>query len=225
MLFEKVLKAKLFLKGRITMKIDVRFLIFPRGTPIPADHGFPIYSAISRILPEWHEMEDFGIFPIAGIQIGNRMMALTETSRLSIRIDAERIGEILSLAGKSIGLGSTFLQIGVPTVHSLVPAGSLRCRLATIKGFMEPDEFIGAVRRQLDALGISPSVLIETGKTRDLMIHDKRVVGFELFLYGLNEEESIRVQENGIGGRRKMGCGLFLPTQRKPHSNTESSGG
>ena len=207
------------------MKIDGRFLIFPRGTPIPADHGFPIYSAISRILPEWHEMEDFGIFPINGIQIGNRMMALTEESRLTIRIEAERIGEILSLAGKSLGLGSTVIQIGVPTVHPLIPADSLRCRLATIKGFMEPSEFIGAVRRQLESLEISPSVLIETGKIRDLMIHDKRVVGFELFLHGLNEDESIRVQEKGIGGRRKMGCGLFLPTQHRPHANTESVGG
>ena len=206
------------------MKIDVRFLIFPRGTPIPADHGFSIYSAISRILPEWHQMEDFGIFPVNGIQIGNRKMVLTEESRLTIRIDAERIGEILSLAGKSLGLGPIFLQVGVPTVHPLIPADSLRCRLATIKGFMEPNEFIGAVRRQLDALGIRPSVLIETGKTRDLLIHDKRVVGFELFLHGLNEEESICVQENGIGGRRKMGCGLFLPTLHKPQSNSETVG-
>ena len=196
------------------MKIDVRFLIYPRGKPIPEDHGFSIYSAISRILPELHQMKDYGILPICGIQIGNGTIALTENSRLTIRIDSERIGEILPLAGKSIGLGQTFLQIGVPTVHPLIPSKSLRCRLATIKGFMERDEFIKAVRRQLDTLEISSSVTIEARTPRTLLIHDKRVVGFELFLYDLNAEESIQVQENGIGGRRKMGCGLFLPTRR-----------
>lgn len=206
------------------MKIDVKFLILPRGTPIPADHGYPVYSAISRILPEWHQMEDYGIFPICGVQTGNRMMVLTKKSRLAVRIDSERIGEILPLAGKSIGLGSTFLQIGIPTVHPLIPSPSLRCRLATIKGFMTPDEFTEAVRRQLDALEVSSSVLIRPGKERTLEISDKKVIGFELFLFGLNEEESIRVQESGIGGRRRMGCGLFLPTQKVPDLPSERKG-
>ena len=206
------------------MKIDIKFLILPRGTPVPADHGYPVYSAISRILPQWHLAEGYGIHPITGHQIGNRMMILTDTSRLVIRVDSERIGEFLSLAGKSIGLGKTFLQIGVPTVHPLVPAKSLRSRLVTIKGFMEPDDFIAAIRRQLDSLEISPTVDIQLGKRRTFQIHHKNVVGYEVFLDGLGDEESIRVQEVGLGGRRKMGCGLFLPTMRlstKPDSVTE----
>lgn len=209
------------------MFTDVKFLVLPRGTPIPADHGYAIYSAISRILPEFHENEDYGIHPIAGIQLGNRMMALTEESRLAIRIDANRIAEILALAGKTLGLGRTFLQIGVPTVHPLVPSPSLRSRIVTIKGFMEPERFLGAIRRQLDALPVSPEVVVELGKRRTLRIHDKDVVGFEVFLSRLGEEDSLRIQEVGIGGRRKMGCGLFVPVTRfEPDANaSERKGG
>lgn len=194
------------------MKLDVKFIVLPRGMPLPADHAYPMYSAISRVLPVLHENDDTGIFPITGVQTGDRNMILTAESRLAIRLDVERIPTILPLAGKSLGLGRTMLQIGVPTVHALIPAATLRSRLVTIKGFMEEDEFIAAVRRQLDLIGISQEATIHLGKRRTLCIHDKNVVGFEVFLGNLNETDSIQVQETGIGGRRKMGCGLFLPS-------------
>ncbi len=194
------------------MKIDVHFGVFPRGTPLPVDNSYMVYSAISRVIPAIHEDEDIGIFPIAGIQTGDRKMILTPESRLTIRLDAERIPMILPLAGKSLGLGQTFMQIGVPTVHALSPSETLRSRLVTIKGFMEEDGFIAAVQRQLELNHLSPDVIVKPGKRRTLCIHDKNVVGFELYLGNLNENDSIRIQETGIGGRRKMGCGLFLPS-------------
>ncbi|MDO5554465.1 MAG: type I-MYXAN CRISPR-associated protein Cas6/Cmx6 [Planctomycetia bacterium] len=194
------------------MKVDVRFKVLPRGTPIPADHAYPIFSAVSRILPAIHGEEDIGVFPISGIQTGDRMVTITEDSRLAFRLDSNRVRNLFPLAGKSLGLGRTFLQIGVPTVHALAPVATLRSRLVTIKGFFDPEEFVAAARRQLDALEVSSDVVIKVSKPRTLEIHKCSVVGFEVFLDNLNATDSIRVQEAGIGGRRKMGCGLFVPT-------------
>jgi CRISPR-associated protein Cas6 len=36
------------------------------------------------------------------------------------------------------------------------------------------------------------------------------VVGYALRVNGLTEEGSIRLQEEGLGGRRRMGCGIFV---------------
>ncbi|MBQ6620619.1 MAG: type I-MYXAN CRISPR-associated protein Cas6/Cmx6 [Thermoguttaceae bacterium] len=203
------------------MKLDVCFTLSPRGTTIPADHGYAVFSAISRILPEWHEKEDLGILPICGVQTGNRQMFITEVSRLSVRIDADRIAEILPLAGKRLGLGRNYLQVGVPTVHPLTSASSLRSRLVTIKGFPQETEFREAVRRQLNLLQIAPETEIVIGKRRTLAVHDQPIVGFEVFLTNLSEKDSVSVQENGIGGRRKMGCGLFLPTSSHTLSDVD----
>ncbi len=52
------------------MKLDVSFLLFSQGGSIPEDHAYPIYSALSRIVPELHEQEDIGIHPICGVQSG-----------------------------------------------------------------------------------------------------------------------------------------------------------
>jgi CRISPR-associated protein Cas6 len=73
------------------------------------------------------------------------------------------------------------------------------------------EAFVAAVRRQLDALCISPEAGLSPGKRRTVRIKDKEVVGYELLLDGLTAEESITVQEHGLGGRRHMGCGIFVP--------------
>ncbi|MCA9037647.1 MAG: hypothetical protein KDA91_21080, partial [Planctomycetaceae bacterium] len=83
-------------------------------------------------------------------------------------------------------------------------------RLVTIKGFMDAESFAQAVRRQLDALEISERVILTIGKRRTIKIRDKEVVGFEVILEGLTAEESIVLQEQGLGGRRHMGCGVFV---------------
>ena len=46
-----------------------------------------------------------------------------------------------------------------------------------------------------------------------LRIKGKRIVGYALQVAGLNAEESVRLQELGLGGRRRMGCGFFVPYQ------------
>ena len=51
------------------------------------------------------------------------------------------------------------------------------------------------------------------GERKTLTIHDKKVVGYSMQINGLSDVDSIRLQEHGLGGRRKMGCGFFEPTE------------
>jgi CRISPR-associated protein Cas6 len=83
--------------------------------------------------------------------------------------------------------------------------------MVTIKGFFDPVPFQTALRRQLDQLNISDQIQVTLGRRRTLRIKDKEVVGHEVLLEGLTAEESLAVQETGLGGRRHMGCGVFVP--------------
>lgn len=190
---------------------DLAFHVVP-DTQIPVDHAYFLYGAISRLIPEVHSENGIAIHPLRGLQIGNRKMALQPSSRLTFRLEAERIPAVLGLSGKKLRIGGEAnITVGVPEIRALVPATVLRSRLCTIKGFQEPVVFAEAVRRQLDSLGISPEVSVEVGKRRTLRIKDKEIVGFEVILGALNAEESIKVQEAGVGGRRHLGCGIFVP--------------
>lgn len=201
------------------------------GEPIPVDHGYSLYSAISRLLPGIHGDSHIGIHPIYGRLIGDRKLALTQGSRLVFRLPVERIPDVLPLAGNTLDVDGRSLTVGVPTVRALVPAAAVHSRLVVIKGFMEPEPFLDAVRRQLAELDVrgKPFLLptgnaVEVNKTRDggtqspwirrtLRIRDKEVVGFAVGVEQLTAGESIRLQEHGIGGRRRFGCGIFVPVK------------
>lgn len=198
--------------------IDLSFAL-TATCDIPADHGYHLYAAVSRLLPSMHEPNGIGIHPIRGRLVGDRRMQICEFSRLTIRIATERIADMLPLAGKQLNIAERRIRVGVPQVHALMPVAALRSRLVTIKVSADrnethpPDEvgFLSAARRQLDARGVSSDAQLAVGKRRTLRIKDKEVVGYEMLVSDLSADESLELQSVGLGGRRHMGCGIFLP--------------
>jgi len=131
---------------------DISFRL--TGGPIPVDHGYRLYSALSSLLMALHGDMEIGIHPINGNPIGNRLLAITPSSQLTVRVPAERIPDILAVAGEHLDIGGNSVIVGVPSIRTLVPAASLCSRLVVIKGFMEPEAFLDAVRRQLAKLDV-----------------------------------------------------------------------
>ncbi|NOT56088.1 MAG: type I-MYXAN CRISPR-associated protein Cas6/Cmx6 [Deltaproteobacteria bacterium] len=189
--------------------IDLAFRL--TGSTVPVDHGYALYAALSRIAPELHADQEVGVHPIRGVYGGDGKLHLTDLSRLILRLPDEQIRTHLKLAGKQLEVDGHVIQVGVPEVRGLLPVTSLRARLVTIKGFMEETAFIEAVRRQLANLSVVGE--LHRGERRTFRVRDKQVVGFEMGMTGLTAEESLAVQEKGLGGRRRMGCGVFVPTK------------
>lgn len=186
--------------------VDLAFRIV--GNTIPVDHGYALYSAISHVVPEVHGARNIGVHPIRGVYHGNGTLRLAEHSRLTVRLPDDDIKTYLKLAGKRLTLTGNVLTVGVPEVRMLRPVASLRARLVTIRGFLEPDGFLQAVRRQLESLGLSGELAL--GDRRTFRVKEKQIVGFELYVTELDAEESLTLQEAGLGGRRHMGCGVFV---------------
>lgn len=230
--------------------IDLSFRI--AGTQIPADHGYPLYGAICLQIPALHApagdegasgahdgpaapasaplWRAVAVHPIPGTLAGSRRLALTPRSRLTLRLDSERIPAVLALAGRTLAVGGDQVRVGVPTIYPLRPAARLYSRLVVIKGFMDPEPFLDAVRRQLAVLGVRGEAgLPKRGRVRaaegtagdgstrspfvrrTIRIRDREIVGYAVAVDGLDAGESIRLQEAGVGGRRRFGCGVFAP--------------
>lgn len=191
---------------------------FPaQGRRLPADHGYALYAAIARCAPRLHKAPWLSVELISGIPWGNGTILLpTHGSRLHLRIPAKRYAEIFQLAGKRLEIDGYTIRLGTPSARPLQPASSLYARMVTIKKFMEAEPFLDAARRQIEALGISASLELpldedERFRRRIVRIHDKAVVGFSVVAHGLSDVHSIVLQSRGIGGRRAMGCGAFVP--------------
>lgn len=192
-------------------KFDLCFNIL--GRQIHVDHGFALYGAISRVLPQLHENNSVGIKLIRGRYIGGGLLYITPFSELVLRLPASGITQYIRLAGKRLGILGENLTVGVPKTKALVPAASLYSHLVTTKNGTDQQRFESEISKQVQALNSQGKISV--GKRRTFSVHGKQVVGYSVMINELTAEESIKLQEQGLGGRRKMGCGFFEPLEQR----------
>lgn len=198
--------------------IDLAFGL--KETVIPIDYGYALFGAISRVVPLIHGDRRIGVHPIRGVHLQPRRMTLVPASKLRLRLPSEEVANYLALAGSTLDLDGDRLEVGIPRVESLRPSPSLSARIVTIGQIKDPEPFLATARRQLETLGVaaSPEFLPDPHPDRRghptrrvIRIKGKRIVGYPIQITGLTAEESLTVQENGLGSRRRMGCGVFVP--------------
>ena len=199
--------------------MDLSFVLV--GATIPLDHGYCLFSALSRIVPAMHGDRRIGVHPIRGRQSAPRVLSLTDGSRLKIRLPSEELAPYIAVAGQELELEGHRVRVGIPRVEALTPSANLAARLVTFRHAIDPVTFEADVHRELTRMEIaaSPQLVPATRPKfegqplrRVLRIKERCVIGYALRVFGLTAEESIRLQEEGLGGRRRMGCGVFLPS-------------
>jgi len=201
-----------------TPSINVAFPI--QGDKLLADHAYALYSCVTKALPDLHGTSWLGIEMISGIPWDKGIIALPRKgATLHLRIPADKFASVLPLAGKRLEIEGHTIRLGIPFARPLTPASSVYARIVTIKNHKEPDTFLEAAKQQLQSHGINATLeLPRDGCTRTrriVTIHNKKVVGFSLVVHGLSNEDSIKLQTLGLGGRRAMGCGIFNPIVSK----------
>ena len=204
--------------------INVRFPVL--GKNLPVNHGYLLYSAISHSHKNLHKTDWLGVEMISGVPFDNGVIALPKRgARLNLRIPADKFGEVIPLAGKTLQLDGHKIRLGIPTAQPLVASPQLYSRIVAIRGFMEVPEFLEAAKRQLKELNITANLELPAEQMsrhrRIITIKDKKIVGFSLIAKNLNDEDSIKLQAYGIGGRRTMGCGIFNPIWKPQHYEGE----
>jgi CRISPR-associated protein Cas6 len=201
--------------------VDAAFPL--RGQAIPIQHGYALFAALSRRMPELRARRHWSVHPVQGQPQNRGALALTERSRVKLRLPAEEISQILGLAGAELDIEGRPVTLGFPKILPLIPAPYLRSRLVVIKHASlgadpDPEQFILAVRRQLARvpdLGQDPErVEVEIGPRRVLRVKSVAIAGHAVILRGFEAQGSIAVQIHGIGGRRHMGAGVFVPPRR-----------
>jgi CRISPR-associated protein Cas6 len=154
---------------------------------------------------------------------GDGTLTLDSTrSRLRLRLPDAEIRDALPLAGKDLDVAGHRIRLGVPQVRALEPAPILAAKLVVIKVHDNPEpsaeEFLASARKQLTEANIQAEYGIpfvrsgqHEGKPRRgvLWLKGKRLIGYAMIVQGLSAEESLKLLEVGVGGKKKMGCGWF----------------
>jgi CRISPR-associated protein Cas6 len=185
------------------------------GRALPADHGYGLYAAIVHLQPAVRQESELSILTVPGIPDREGKILLTEQSHLRIRVPVSKSRLVYALAGKKIRIGKHEIFIGIPELSLLQPAPALRARIVTLKGHTEPENFLAAAKNRLEALGIQGNLSIPADRygahsRKTIKVQRYKVVGFTTEVAGLNDEDSVKLQMWGLGGKRHMGCGVFV---------------
>ena len=139
---------------------------------------------------------------------------LTDRSKLLIRLPAEKIPFVYSFSGKFLTIGKHKIRLGIPEMNFLQPKSKMRSHIVVIKNYQEPDTFFKAAQRQLEQLDIQAEIKLIANQDgipkRKTIKVNQTVVGFGVEITNLREEDSLTLLEKGLGGKQKMGCGVFV---------------
>lgn len=183
---------------------DVAFAV--SGETVDAAYAEALYAALVRQL-QWLDQEPAaGVFPIRGLSQTAGGLMIGGRTRVVLRVPAERVADCERLRGHSVDLPRP-VRFGAATARDLLPFPVLYARLV-ITGAEAEAEFLADVQAELQTLDIDSEVIV--GRRGELQLGTRREIGYSLMLHGLTTEESIRMQEHGVGRHRKLGCGLFV---------------
>lgn len=188
------------------------------GNEFPADHCYGLPAACFHIVPEVRKHGEIGILSIPGIPDRKGKILLTSKSHIRIRVPISKIPIVYPLAGKKLNVGGNQIKIAIPSINLLQPSPILKARIVTIKSkdCMQLDGFLAAAKCQLEAKGIAGKVSVPLNRNgepsrKTIRIRGKTIIGYTTEVSELSDEDSIKLQSWGIGGRRHLGAGIFLP--------------
>jgi len=93
-----------------------------RGSRIPSDYRFALWSALRRTLP-WVDQEvAAGIVGIRLTQTGGPTALLARRAKLTLRVPSTRVAAAQQLEGSRVDLGSEAIEIAAAYAKALAPA-------------------------------------------------------------------------------------------------------
>jgi CRISPR-associated endonuclease/helicase Cas3 len=192
-------------------RVDVVFRV--TGESVPVDHGYALFGAIAQTLGEdLHGAWWLAIAGLRGTLRSRGELGLRgKGAELRLRVTYERVPSVLALAGKNLDVGGRTVLVGTSRLWMLRPARVLRARIVTTKihgDLSDAERFRAGFIERLKELGVKARV--ELGERRVVRVREQLVAGYQCTLRDLSEQDSLRVLNAGVGGRRRFGCGVFM---------------
>jgi CRISPR-associated protein Cas6 len=195
---------------------DVMFKL--TGDCLPVDHAQALANAICENLQaELHTQ--IGIHQIRVAESGNGWLRpsdpgaplhLSRRTRLALRVRQADYQAIAELSGSELNIGEQRLEIGECRVRKLSTISTLLSHGIACERDQPEGEFLANMASELQQLDISVVKMI-CGGANSIRTNSGSVFTRALMVAELSPQQSVALQQNGIGALRTIGCGLFIP--------------
>ena len=186
---------------------------------LPVDHAHALANALTEHAGWLQSDAGAGIHPISIQESANgwmrpegadELLHLSRRTKLILRVPRARIEEAQALKEKQLDVAGNVLSIQKMDVRELQAMETLFSRYNIIANGQDEEQFIQAVFEELQGLGINPRKMLP-GKGRIIRTPNGELQTSSLMIADLKADESIALQQRGIGDHQHLGCGLFVP--------------
>ena len=190
---------------------------------LPLDHAFSFSNAIRAALPWMDAEQRAGIHLIHGAESGNgwmrpedtenELLHLSKRSRMTLRVPGHRIADAEILVGQTLDIDGYALKVGKSKIKLFSTLPTQFARYVVIPSSVDQEDesaFMKYAADELQALGIRVRKLL-CGRANKLRHPDGDLYTRSVMLADLDVDEAVRLQQQGVGEHRMIGCGLFIP--------------
>lgn len=197
--------------------VDVVYSIVCRSLPV--EHAYALFDAIQRALPWLTQEPSAGVHPLHVADSGNGWMRpdrpsdllhLSRRTKLILRVPKARIEDAKRLSGHTLDVAGNAMEVETPTVRPLSALTTIFSRYVVAAKIEDENAFLGEALGQLKAMNIHPAKML-CGMEKSIDTPAEIIRTRSLMLADLTVEESVRLQQQGLGPMRHLGCGLFIP--------------
>jgi CRISPR-associated protein Cas6 len=206
-------------KAEFKVPDEVFDLVFAvRGQRLDIDHAFALAEALRAHL-DAATCARIGVHGVHLAGSGNGWnrpehsdadIPLSRRARLAIRVHRDDYDAVAAICDQTLQLGSQRLQLGACSTRKLSSLGNLHARAVCCDRQQSEPEFLAQTAAALQRLGIDVARMI-CGRSGEIRTGEGSLFTRALLVADLKPAESVRLQQQGLGDKRMLGCGLFVP--------------
>ena len=197
--------------------VDIVYQIDCRALPV--DHAWALSQAVRAVLPWLEDEPAAGVHPIHVADSGNGWMrpenagdllCLSRRTRLVLRVPRQRIDAAQALAGRQLDVAGHAMRVTKASLRPLSTLTTIFSRYVVSADGLDETAFLQAALREMQTFGVHPKKML-CGIEKFIATPDRPVHTRSLMLTELSRQESVVLQQRGLGPLRQLGCGLFIP--------------
>ena len=187
---------------------------------LPLDHGYVLGQQVLQHLPWMGSEPGAAIHQIHVAESANGWMRpddperevlhVSHRTKMTLRVPRARIEDARQLVGKTLDIAGHPLKVGQFRPRKLSLLTTIFARYVDTGGVEDENEFLHSMARLLQERGIQVKKMM-SGKMLHHRTADGSVLTRKLMISDLEVQQSIELQEQGIGNQQWMGLGIFMP--------------
>ena len=197
--------------------VDIVYQIDCRTLPV--DHAWALSQAVCAVLPWLAEEPTAGVHPIHVADSGNGWMrpessgdllCLSRRTKLVLRVPRQRIDAAQALIGRQLDVAGHALRVEQASQRPLSAITTIFSRYVVSANGLDENAFLQAAVHEMAVFGVRPKKML-CGIEKVIATPEQPVHTRSLMIAELSQQESVLLQQHGLGPLRFLGCGLFIP--------------